>query len=107
MEWHTNLDDDWIGMSYKRNFSRKQLVEQLRYKWNPNDFISKEVKFHDVLIEPYRVGILPALAGIYSRIHLGKKFNSLNEVHNHIAISNYYKFSIHDQKDVNPNRLRT
>jgi len=107
-----NLDRNFVSKTYGSNFSEKQLVERLKYGWNPVDFIEKEAKFYNIKIEPYRVGILPSLAGIYSQIHLRMKFETLDEVHNNIAVSNYYKFNYHQEKtkkqkskDINPNSL--
>ena len=103
-----NLDEKNIASFIANEFSNRQLAERMKYGWDHKLFVTNRIEFHQVLIEPYNVGILPALAGIYSQIHLDKKFESLKDVHEHIAVSNYYKFSIHrGRKDINPNGLRS
>ncbi len=91
---------------YQDNFSRTQLVEKLKYGFNPVEYQDGKVPYNEVLIEPYRVGILPALAGIFLRTFRNEILKSLNDVHRVIAVSNYYKFSLHTTRDINPNTLR-
>ena len=77
---------------YSKNFDRKYPHDHLCYK--------------EVDIAPYNQGVLPALAGIFIYIVCNKVLTNFDNIQDHIAVSNYYKFSLHDKKnDINPNHL--
>lgn len=70
---------------------------------------AKDFGFADIKISPYESGVLPAVAGIFIYAIFGEKLTELNNVHDYIAISNYYKFSLNKKgkkKDINPNNLK-
>jgi hypothetical protein len=89
---------------YSKNFDK--LIERLYYspgfkKRYPED----RLDFHEVAIGPYQLGVLPALAGVFIYTIFHQKLRSFDEIQDHIGVSNYYKFSLHNKKDINPNDL--
>jgi hypothetical protein len=95
--------DSQIAQIYANNFYR--LTERLYFSWDfkrkyPND----KIDFSEVAIAPYLDGILPAVAGVYLYACQHKSIIDFNEIQDNLAVSNYYKFSLHDKtEDINPN----
>ena len=91
---------------YSQNYDK--LVERLYYDWK--DFSKKyptdAFDFSKVAIAPYQEGVLPALAGVFLYTFHRALIKEFNEIQDHIAVSNYYKFSLRkNSKDFNPNKL--
>lgn len=87
---------------YQANFSK--LSERLYYD---DSFLIKYpddgFKYGMVDIRPYQTGVLAALLGVFIYAKFGVKINDLDRINDVIAISNYYKFSLHSGKrDINP-----
>lgn len=97
--------NDNVTKRYSNHFGK--LVERLYYSENfdrkyPNDPLS----YKEVDIGPYSQGILPALAGIFIYTVCHEVLTNFDNIQDHIAISNYYKFSLHNEKnDINPQKL--
>jgi len=99
--------DKMLVKQYSCNFDK--LVERLYYS---PDFERKYLQdtsfdFSDIAIHPYQAGVLPALAGVFIYTMLNQKIDSLSEIQEHIAVSNYYKFSLHKKRDINPHNLES
>lgn len=94
--------EDGIRIDYQKNFDK--LVERLTYtKEFQHKYPSDEFTFGDIDIRPYQTGVLAALLGVFIYTKFGVKINDLDSINDVIAISNYYKFSLHSGKrDINP-----
>lgn len=96
-------DNDDVAKRYSDHFDK--LVERLYYSKNfdrkyPHDHLC----YKEVDIAPYNQGVLPALAGIFIYTVCHEALTSFDNIQDHIAVSNYYKFSLHGKKDINPVR---
>lgn len=92
-----------VARSYAAHFDK--LVERL--SWS-RDFVRHypdALEYKDVEIAPWKAGVLPALAGIFLLCWHGQAFESLADIQDRVAVSNYYKFSLYGKKDINPNSL--
>ena len=92
--------------------SCNKLIKRLYY----SDCFEKEypkdnIEYRDIDIRPYSDGIIPVLIGIYLDLKHNQSIECPNEIHNHIAVSNYYKFSLRKVEtnkkggDLNPKDL--
>lgn len=93
-----------VANQYSNHFNK--LVERLYYSDNfdrkyPHDHLS----FKEVDIAPYNQGVLPALAGVFIYTVCHKVLTNFDSIQDHIAVSNYYKFSLHSKRDINPKHL--
>jgi len=62
--------------------------------------------YRDVAIAPYNSGVIPSLVGIYLYAKEHIRIESLDEIHNRLAVTNYYKFSLNKKgRDINPDYL--
>ena len=100
-----NISEGALVSRYTEHFDK--LAERL---WYDDSFAVKypaqEFRFEHVDIAPYQEGILPALVGIYLYCRHSISLKSLDDVQEHLAVSNYYKFSLReDGKDLNPDTL--
>ena len=58
--------------------------------------------YNEILMAPYYVML--AVAGVYIYAKYSEPFDSFDEIHELIAATNYYKFSLHyNKRDVHPN----
>ncbi|QUM81681.1 hypothetical protein HWV01_16025 [Moritella sp. 5] len=57
-------------------------------------------EYENIWIAPYKVML--AIAGLYIHAKFGDKLSSFTEIHNSISVTNYYKFSMNDGADINP-----
>lgn len=83
-----NIDKPWPELINMTN------TEKIRQMY--------DAKTHnDIWIAPYK--IMLSVAGIYLYAKYNILLSDLEDVHNHIAATNYYKFSFNDSgKDINP-----
>ncbi len=83
-----SIDKPWNTLKMKRKYEKvKQLYDATDYK--------------NIWIAPYKVML--ALAGIYIYVVYDNLIESFDDIHDHIAVTNYYKFSLSDNgKDINP-----
>ncbi len=93
---------------YKKNPTN--LVKRLYRSHKDADFkcSDNELKFSEVDIQPWRTGILPALVGLFLKAVRNQQFQEFGEIQDRVAVTNYYKFSLHihkGNKDLNPNSL--
>ena len=97
--------DKNLVKQYSCNFDK--LVERLYYSPNfENKYLENaSFDFSEVAIHPYQTGVLPALAGVFVYTMYKQKIADFNEIQDQIAVSNYYKFSLYDKRDINPNML--
>jgi len=58
--------------------------------------------YENIWIAPYKVML--ALAGLYIYAKFDDELSSFTEIHNSISVSNYYKFSMNNGTDVNPDQ---
>ena len=73
----------------------KTRIEKIRQLYDVEDY-------NNIWIAPYKVML--AVAGIYIYARYGEVIDSFVNIHNSIAATNYYKFSLSDKgNDVNPN----
>jgi len=93
---------------YKKNPTN--LVKRLYYSRKDADFkcSNNELKFSEVYIQPWGTGILPALVGLFLNAVCNQQFQKFEEIQDHVAVTNYYKFSLRKgknkgSKDLNPN----
>ncbi len=84
-----NISKPWDALVKK---SRREKVMQMK----------DAKKYTDIAIAPYEVML--ALAGLYIYAKFGDVFYKFQEIHESIAVSNYYKFSLNNGSDINPNR---
>ena len=92
---------------YSKNFDK--LVERLYYSCPgfERKYPENDLDFSEIAIAPYQGGVLPALAGVLIYSISQEKYSTFNEVQDHVAVSNYYKFSLHKKIDINPNHLES
>lgn len=84
-----NIYEPWEDLLKK---DRKQKVRQLH-----------DAKgYKNVWIAPYKVML--ALAGIYLYAKSQEELGRFSEIDKHIAATNYYKFSLNDGNDLNPDK---
>ena len=70
---------------------------------DPSESSRDSARLLDIPIEPWRRGILPALVGLFIFAKFGEVIHDLESIQDHVAITNFYKFSLSDQdKDINP-----
>ena len=83
-----NIDKPWLELIHMSN------TEKVRQMY--------DAKTHnDIWIAPYK--IMLSVAGIYLYAKYNILLSELENIHNHIAATNYYKFSFNDSgKDINP-----
>lgn len=100
---------DDVASDYSTHFDG--LVERL---WYSRDFSRKYpedcIDYSEVLIAPYQGGVLPALAGVFLHALSLATLERLADVQDHIAVSNYHKFSLHRPGmrrggDIHPDKL--
>lgn len=93
-----------VAKRYSDHFDK--LVERLYYSKNfERKYPHNHLSFNEVDIEPYNQGVLPALAGIFIYTVCHKVLTNFDSIQDHIAVSNYYKFSLHalhGKNDINP-----
>ena len=98
-----NINNQKMYDPYEKNFDK--LVERL---WYQIDFKTKypdmAFRYTDISIAPYEEGVLPALAGIFIYTFWGQILLEFDEIQDHLSVSNYYKFSLNDGKDINPQK---
>jgi hypothetical protein len=82
-------------------------IERLYYDFSfKKKYPLKNISFDQFGIGPYECGVLPALLSIFIYAKFGKIIKKINKIHDYIAITNYYKYSLHDKKkDINPNNI--
>lgn len=101
-----------VGINYEEyNILMYGMAQSIDKPWEELENKSKLEKvrqlydaknYSDVWIAPYKVML--AVAGIYIYAKYNDPISSFEALHNSIAASNYYKFSLSDNgKDVNPN----
>lgn len=62
--------------------------------------------YREVAIAPYNSGVIPSLVGIYLYAKEHVRIESLDEIHNRLAVTNFYKFSLNrNGRDLNPDNL--
>ncbi len=62
--------------------------------------------YERVWIAPYNSGVLPSLVGIYLYAKQHMRIQSLDEIHDRLAVTNFYKFSLNRKgRDFNPENL--
>lgn len=94
------IDRDF-ATRYSNHFDK--LVERLYYSENfDQKYPDYNLSYEEVDIGPYNQGVLPALAGIFIYTVCHESLTSFDNIQDHIAVSNYYKFSLHGKKDINP-----
>lgn len=94
------IDHD-VATRYSNHFDK--LVERLYYsKKFDQKYPDYNLSYEEVDIGPYNQGVLPALAGIFIYTVCHEALTSFDNIQDHIAVSNYYKFSLHGKKDINP-----
>ncbi|MCP4990278.1 MAG: hypothetical protein GY928_30840 [Colwellia sp.] len=59
-------------------------------------------EYENIWIAPYKVML--AIAGLYIYAKFGDEISSFEEIHNSISVSNYYKFSLNNGADINPDQ---
>jgi len=100
--WKHDYRDSLIDNPEKR-------IERLYYdKSFKKKYPFKNISFDQFGIGPYEDGVLPALLSIFIYAKFGKIIKNINKIHDYIAITNYYKYSLHDKKidkDINPNDI--
>ncbi len=84
---------------------RDKLTQRLEWSRDFRKHYPESLDYSEVEIAPWKAGVLPALAGIFLYCQHGRMFKSFAEIQDHVAVSNYYKFSMNDGKDINPNLL--
>jgi len=84
-----------------------KLVWRLYYSMKfDKDGFQVPLPYNEVPIEPFREGIVPALAGLFILVRFGETISNLQDVQEHVAVSNFCKFSLsHGARDMNPNSL--
>jgi len=83
-----SIDKPWDELINKNKLEKiKQLYDAKNYT--------------DVWIAPYKVML--AVAGVYIYAKYKEAIDSFDVLHNSIAVSNYYKFSLNNGNDINPN----
>jgi len=94
------IDHD-VATRYSNHFDK--LVERLYYSENfDQKYPDYNLSYEEVDIGPYNQGVLPSLAGIFIYTVCHEALTSFDNIQDHIAVSNYYKFSLHGKKDINP-----
>ena len=84
-----SINKPWEGLS---SLTKKEKVMQMFGKEDPGQ----------IWIAPYRVVL--SIIGVYLYAKHNVFLNSLKDVHQYVAATNYYKFSFNkDGKDINPN----
>ncbi|HAT8493273.1 TPA: hypothetical protein RQK84_004380 [Vibrio vulnificus] len=58
--------------------------------------------YENIWIAPYKVML--ALSGLYIYARYGVPIYAFEEIHQSIAVTNYYKFSLNDGSDINPDQ---
>ena len=83
-----NISKPWPSLLNKNKVEKvRQLYDVSSYK--------------DIWIAPYR--IMLAVAGVHIYAKYGDALESFSDIHNAIAATNYYKFSLNDNRtDINP-----
>lgn len=90
--------------SYCKN---KNLMPMRMYYYDDfkKSYDTDGMSFNDVAIGPYEKGIVPALIGLYILAEYGEAIEDLNKVLDSSAVTNYYKFSLNNQKtDIHPDK---
>ena len=99
--------DDNVTKRYSNHFDK--LVERLYYSENfDRKYPHDSLPYKEVDIAPYSQGVLPALAGIFIYTVCQEVLTNFDKIQDHIAVSNYYKFSLHvygKKNDINPKNL--
>lgn len=83
-----NISKPWDSLSQK---NRRQKVIQMR----------DAESYSNIWIAPYK--IMLALAGLYIYSKFDDSLPNYQEIHESIAVTNYYKFSLNNGADINPN----
>lgn len=74
----------------------KTRIEKVRQMYDERDY-------HNIMIAPYK--IMLSLAGIYIYAKHQELENKLQNIHNCVSATNYYKFSLSkSKKDINPDK---
>jgi len=100
-----------INPVYQLFLQKKSLEKQANYlklserllEFNET-YPEKPISYRNIAINPYRCGILPALLGVFLYAKFGKKIINLDELNDYIAVTNYYKFSLNNGKDIHPEK---
>lgn len=106
----------FVGEDYSKHrllvYGMAQNVPQNSGYWENQTSEQKARRLSDasdhqkVSIAPYKQGVLPGLAGMFLHARYGVKLGTLDAVHTHLAVTNYYKFSMNSGKnDINPEKL--
>ena len=103
---------DKIRRNYRKALDKDKKLLTWRLYWDgsqdkiPSTYIFSPISFPCVTIYPYQCGILPAIAALLFFLK-SKEMFSLDQVHQHVAATNYYKFSLINKKgrDLNPRRI--
>jgi hypothetical protein len=82
----------------------KKQIERLYYDFEfEKKYPIQNISYYEIGIGPYEGGILPALIGVFIFAKFGKKIKRINNICDYIAMTNYYKYSLHtDKEDINP-----
>jgi hypothetical protein len=63
-------------------------------------------RYQNVAIAPYNSGVIPSLVGMYLYAKEHIRMGGLDEIHNRLAVTNFYKFSLNKNgRDFNPENL--
>ncbi len=93
-------DGFWGG--YDKNMVK--LAERLYYQDNMfnRKYPEDEMSYKDIDINPYRRGVLPVLLQMFLCAQGVEEMANAENIHHYVAISNYYKFSLNNGRDINP-----
>lgn len=103
-----NINNTDAEIIYNNTDGEKPLLEdRLYWDWDfKKDYRedNSDFKYTDIAIQPFQDGILPALFGVFQYAWaLRGGFEKFNTIMDHVAVSNYYKFSLRSEKtDLNP-----
>lgn len=83
-----NISEPWDSLK------KKDRIEKVRQMFDAHIY-------HDIEIAPYKVML--AIAGLFIYANFNVTLLNFQEIHDSIAVSNYYKFSLNNGSDINPN----
>ncbi|WP_194664310.1 hypothetical protein [Vibrio anguillarum] len=84
-----NISTPWESL---RNKSHREKVRQMLDAYG----------YENIWIAPYKVML--ALSGLYIYARYGNPIYGFEEIHQSIAVTNYYKFSLNNGADINPDQ---
>lgn len=97
---HGNLAG--YGVADKNQQVRRMHYSDSSWKKGPPNEAGKVNGYGDVSIGPYMTGYLPFIGAMLLR-RLGCETATLDDAHEQLAVTNFFKFSMHNgRKDINP-----